>query len=317
MKVLVTGGVGFVGVHLLPWLEHDSAIESVVILDSLCYTSIPSVLHGLSDKFKFIKGDICEVTRVADLVSTVDVVINLAAQTFVDNAINDSLPFVMTNIFGLASILEAIRKDKCRQRLVHISTDEVWGEALVGSFNEESPYHPRNPYSATKAAADHMIRAYGSTYGLRYNIIHFPNLYGRWQYPEKLIPATIARLSRDEKARIYGDGQQTRTWLHVNDAVDGLLRVFHHATMRTYTLGTDDVWTNLDVVKLICRLMGKDETSIEFVEDRLGHDRHYVVDCSRICQELNWRPTIKFEVGVADIIAWFKAHQRWWETAHQ
>jgi len=314
MKILVTGGLGFVGVHLLPRLEQDSTIERVFLLDNLCYTAIPSVLQGLSDKFTFIQGDVRAGELVTELVQDADTVINLAAQTFVDSSINDSMPFITTNIYGTVSVMEAIRKCGCRQRLIHTSTDEVWGEVLDGKFDEDSPYQPRNPYSATKASADHLIKAYGNTYGLKYNIVHFSNLYGRWQYPEKLIPITIARLLRGEKAIINGTGQHVRTWLHVNDAVDALMKILHHAKSRTYALGTDEEFTNIEVVRLICRLMGKDDNAIEFAEDRPGDDFRYAISYAKISQELGWHPTTRFEDGIADIISWFISNPDWWKA---
>lgn len=317
MKILVTGGLGFVGTNLLPSLDQDDAIEQVMILDNLCYTAVSATLSRLSGKCVFVKGDVREMDQVADLISAVDVVINLAAQTFVDNAIGDSMPFITTNILGVISILEAIRKCGCRQRLIHPSTDEVWGEVLEGEATEDSPYRPRNPYSATKASADHLIRAYASTHGIQYNIVHFPNLYGRWQYPEKLIPITIARLFRGEKAKVYAAGQQVRTWLHVNDAVEGVMRILHHAKSNTYALGSTEEWINLDLVRLICRLMGKDDSAIEFVPDRPGHDFRYAVSHAKIEQELCWHPKTIFEEGIKDIVSWYESNSDWWKTTIQ
>lgn len=315
MKILLTGGLGFVGTNLLFHLENDPLISEVVIVDHLGYTSNPEMISVLSEKFLVIEGSIYDPKLMLELISKSDVVINLAAETFVDNSISSSKLFIETNIIGTATILDSIVMLGCKTRLIHISTDEVWGEALIESFTEDSKYAPRNPYSATKAAADHLVKSYGHTYGLDNSIVHFSNLYGPWQYPEKLIPKAITNFMKGKKIEIFGSGKQQRTWLHVDDACKGVMAILYNGkSQESYVLGSDEICTNIDLIKKLCQIMDrKFNDSVEFVNDRAGHDFRYAVDSSKIRQQLGWEPQIEFETGLSELVYWFNQNQDWLE----
>jgi dTDP-glucose 4,6-dehydratase len=270
MKVLVTGGAGFVGVHVVARLLEWPHVTEVIALDIGRHTAAPQALPA-SDRVSLIDGSVLDRPVVDLLVEQCDMIIHLAAETFVDNSIADDSLFVSTNIEGTAVLLRAMRKFAGR-RLVHVSTDEVFGETAGSPFTETSPYAPRNPYAATKAAADHLVRAYVNTYRLDAVICHFSNLYGPWQYPEKLIPVTVARLLADQPAKVYGTGEQSRTYLHVDDAAVGVLRVLEHGCRGgSYLIGGTQEVTNLAVVQRITELTGIDRP-LWFVPDRPGGD---------------------------------------------
>lgn len=219
---------------------------------------------------------------------------------------------------GTQVIFEAVRKAGI-EKIVHTSTDEVWGEAKPGtSFTESSPYAPRNPYSASKASADHLVRSFGETYGVPYNIVYLTNLYGHWQYPEKLLPRAIVNVFQGKKIPIYGDGQNIRTWLHVEDSVNGLLKVLKHGKKReSYALGSKDELTNLEAIKMLLEILEKDEGEIEFVKDRPGNDLRYSVSYSKIKKELGWEPQTKFRKGLESKVGWFKQNKNWWTKRAQ
>lgn len=315
MRILLTGGVGFIGTSLLPHLLRDSDCSKVTVLDNLRHTANPENIPSFekSAKFKFIEGDIRNVDLTKQLVLGHDLIINLAAETFVDNSIANSRIFFETNVLGTHNLLEGMRVNG-KQKLIQTSTDEVWGQAKSGEFfNESTSYSPRNPYSASKASADHMVKAFGETYGIRFNIVHFTNLYGPWQYPEKLIPISIVKLLEDKKILIHGEGNNIRTYLHVEDSINGLLRVMKSGKNgESYALGSQNERTNMEVARLLLSIFGKPETEIEHVKDRPGNDLRYAVDFSKIKQELGWDPQINFEEGVEDKVDWFRKHQDWW-----
>ncbi len=313
MKLLVTGGAGFLGVHVVERLVRDPVVEQVVVLDHCSYTAVPQALPE-SSKVHFVRGEVNDQELITSLVRGSDAVIHLAAETFVDNSIADDDPFVDTNIGGTLAVLRALREVGERRRLVHASTDEVWGEATSGVFTEESAYRPRNPYAATKAAADHLVRAYGITHGLDVTICHFTNLFGPWQYPEKLIPFTVARLLRGGTARVYGTGHQSRTWLHVADAADAVLKILHQGgSQESYVIGGVAEHATLEIVTCIVSLLHIDDDVIEFTTDRPGHDARYAVDDSKVRLDLGWQPTIGFAQGLADTVSWLVAHDGWWQ----
>ena len=311
----MTGGIGFVGTNLLPQLLKDNEYSKVTVLDNLRYTANPEVIPDFSKnkKFEFVEGDIRDKDLVQRLVGRNDLIINLAAETFVDKSIASSRIFFEVNVLGTLSLLEASLNSSVI-KFIQVSTDEVWGEAKQGMlFRETTPYAPRNPYAASKASADHVVRAFGETYGLPYNIVHFTNLYGPWQYPEKLIPLSIIRLLEGKKIQLYGDGRNIRTWLHVEDSISGLLRVIREGKKgESYALGSRDEKTNLELAKLLLSIFGKPETEIEFVEDRPGHDLRYAVDFSKIKRDLRWKPRVGFENGLKDKVEWFRQHSDWW-----
>ncbi len=310
MRILLTGGLGFVGSNLLELLEKDEAVTKIIIVDNLCYTANLPVIEKLGNKSSFIKGDICDTNLMRGLVRQSDVVINLAAQAFVDNSISNARPFVDTNVLGVLSLLEAIKQDGFRCRLIHASTDEVWGDILEGSFTEDSPYLPRNPYAATKAAGDHLVRSFGNTFNLNYNIVHFTNLYGPWMYPERLIPKTIVRFMANERMGLHGDGNQIRTWLHVSDAVQGVMKILHSSFHgESFALGMEAEHTNLEVVSIVAKIMSKKlETAVEYIPDRLGQDFRYSVCSTKSMNMLNWKPTISLEQGLNKLVKWY-SHQ--------
>ncbi|MGH3824094.1 MAG: dTDP-glucose 4,6-dehydratase [Pseudonocardiaceae bacterium] len=313
MRVLVTGGAGFVGVHLADQLLRLPHITAVTVLDICRHTAAPQAL-ATSCRIRLVHGTVLDDELVTDLVTECDAVIHLAAETFVDASIADDHRFVDTNFTGTAVLLRVLRNLGGR-RLLHVSTDEVFGETTGEPFTEATPYRPRNPYAATKAAADHLVRAYTVTHGLDAVICHCSNLFGRWQYPEKLIPVTVARLLRGEPARVYGTGHQSRTWLHVTDAAAGLLAALGSGgSGQSYLIGGDCELTTLDVVGRIAELMNiPAERAITFVADRPGHDHRYATDTSKARHELGWKPVTEFETGLEDTVTWMIEHEGWWQ----
>ncbi len=315
MRILLTGGIGFIGTNLLPNLLKDSNYSKITVLDNLRYTANPEniPLFERSRKFRFVNGDIRDKGTVNEFVRESDVVINLAAETFVDNSIADSRLFFETNVLGTHNLLEAARNFGIA-KFVQTSTDEVWGQVKMGEFfTESSLYAPRNPYAASKAAADHMVRAFGETYGIPFNIVHFTNLYGPWQYPEKLIPVSTVRLLENKKILIHGDGHNIRAYLHIEDSIGGFLNVLKHGRNgESYALGSRDEKTNMEVARLLLSIFRKPETEIEHVKDRPGNDLRYAVDYSKIKRELGWEPLIDFEEGVTDNVDWFRRNSDWW-----
>lgn len=315
-KLLITGGLGFVGTNLLQKIIPRSEYSQVTVLDSLLYTSNPELLKDYNKvkKFRFIKGDIRDTNLVKELLKDTDYVIHLAAQTFVDNSINDSRIFFETNVLGTQSLLEAVRVSNIK-KVIHVSTDEVWGEAINEySFTEKDVYNPRNPYSASKAASDHVVTSYGETYGVNYNIVYLTNLVGPWQYPEKLIPSSIIKLILGgEKIKIYGDGKNIRTWLHVDDAINGILKVLREAKIKErYVLGGKIEITNIELINKLLDIFEKDKHCIEFVSDRLGHDFRYAVNTSKAKNELHWEPKQGLDQILSKTIDWYKLHEEWW-----
>ncbi|MFD0361340.1 dTDP-glucose 4,6-dehydratase [Nocardia sp. GCM10030253] len=312
MRVLVTGGLGFVGVHTVEQLLRTRHVTEVTVLDSIRYTAAPQALPA-SQRIRFVQGTVLNAELVTTLVAGCEAVIHLAAETFVDASIADDGLFVDTNINGTAVLLRALRALGGR-RLLHVSTDEVFGEATGRPFTESTPYRPRNPYAATKAAADHLVRAYTITHGLDAVICHCSNLFGRWQYPEKLIPVTVTRLLRGERARIYGTGQQSRTWLHVTDAAAGLIAGLERGVGgESYLISGDRELTTLDVVSRIAAQLGIPAAeAVSFVADRPGHDYRYAVDGDKTRCELGWVPAIDFETGLEETVIWTANHEGWW-----
>lgn len=312
MRVLVTGGAGFVGVHVVDQLLRRAEVDKVVVLDAHRHTAVPHALTT-GPRLETVRGDIRDARLVDDLVAEADIVIHLAAETFVDAAIADDRMFVDTNISGTAVLLRALGTHPGR-RLLHISTDEVFGQSGRAPFTERSAYRPRNPYSATKAAADHLVRSYIATHGVEAVICHFSNLFGRWQYPEKLIPVTVTRLLAGDPAHVFGSGNQSRTWLHVSDATAGLLSALDHgAPGRSYLIGGEVELTTLEIVYGVADLLQVPrEQAVVFVADRRGHDQRYAIDNSDTRSALCWKPSISFGAGLADTVTWMSDNNRWW-----
>ena len=325
MRVLVTGGAGFIGSHLVRHLLADglgASDVSVVNLDALTYAGHRSNLECVEDhqRHRLVEGDICDGPLVRELMEGVDVVFHLAAESHVDRSIVDDQPFVRTNVLGTATLLSAAL-DAGVQRFVQVSTDEVYGElpwvdpdgGVTGPrFTEDTALRPRSPYAATKAAADHLVMSYHATHGLDVVITRSSNNYGPRQYPEKLIPVILDRAMADDTVPVYGDGLHVRDWMHVDDHCTGLIAAAARGRAgRVYNLGAATERTNLSVVREVLRFLEKPESLIRFVEDRPGHDRRYAVDFTRASQELSWEPSVGFEGGLSETVQWYRAHPDW------
>ena len=320
MKLLVTGGAGFIGSNFIRyWLKNHSE-DSIVNLDALTYAGNLENLSAVEKNphYSFIKGDITDPEKVDQAMNEVDWVVHFAAESHVDRSITGPAAFVKTNIIGTEVLLDVALKHNVK-RFHHVSTDEVFGALELDStdkFNETTPYDPRSPYSASKAGSDHLVRAYYHTYQLPITITNCSNNFGPYHHPEKIIPLAITNLLENKKVPIYGDGLHVRDWLYVEDhcrAIDRVLAVGKIG--ETYCIGglTHDI-NNLEVVKKIIALMGKDESLIEFVKDRPGHDRRYAIDWSKIKNELGWEPKYDFDTWLGKTIEWFKEHESWWRN---
>lgn len=316
MKVLVTGGLGFIGSNFVRYiLERYSDVE-VINVDAMKYGSNPANLKDVEndERYSFIKGDISDYKLMSKLVRDVDIVINFAAETHVDRSISNPQSFLQSNVVGIFTILEALRRENPEAKLVHISTDEVYGDILNGSFREDDRLKPSSPYSASKAAADMFVLAYVRTYGLHAMITRCTNNYGPYQFPEKLIPKTIIRASMGLKVPIYGTGKNVRDWIYVLDHCEAINLVMREGEKgEIYNISSGEEKTNLEVVKTILDLMGKDDSLIEFVEDRPGHDMRYSLDSSKIREELGWKPKHSFEEGIRETVKWYLQNEWWWK----
>jgi dTDP-glucose 4,6-dehydratase len=319
MKILVTGGAGFIGSNfILYWLKKYPQ-DKIINLDKLTYAGNLENLRAVENNanYQFVKGDITDKSLVNKLMKQVDTVVHFAAESHVDRSILDPAPFVKTNIEGTYVLLEAALENKIK-RFHHISTDEVFGALSLNSqekFNEKSPYAPRSPYSASKAASDHLVRAYHITYQLPITISNCSNNFGPYQFPEKLIPLAITNLIEEKKVPIYGDGLYVRDWLYIEDHCRAIDLILHKGKIgETYFIGglSEDIG-NLEVIKKIIKMMGKDESMIEFVKDRPGHDRRYAIDWSKIKKELGWQPKYDFDTALKMTIDWYIKNQDWWK----
>lgn len=316
MRLLVTGGLGFIGSNFIRYLLDRYSDVKVINVDAMLYGSNPNNLKDIEEdkRYEFVKGRIDDYELMSKLVRDVDAVVNFAAETHVDRSISNPQAFLQSNVIGVFMILEAIRKVNPDARLVHISTDEVYGDILEGSFKEEDRLRPSSPYSASKASADMFVLAYVRTYGINASITRCTNNYGPYQFPEKLIPKTIIRASMGLKVPIYGTGKNVRDWLFVIDhceAIDLVLR--EGGKGETYNISAGEEKTNLEVVKTILKIMGEDEDLIEFVEDRPGHDVRYSLDSTKIREELGWKPKHSFEEGIRKTVNWYLENEWWWK----
>ncbi len=318
MKLLVTGGAGFIGSNfILYWLKKYPQ-DKIVNLDKLTYAGNLENLKSVekNPNYEFVKGDICNPQLVNALTEKTDVIVHFAAESHVDRSITDPAPFIKTNIEGTYVLLEAALKNKIK-KFHHVSTDEVFGALELGSkekFNDNTPYNPHSPYSASKASSDHLVRAYFDTYNLPVTISNCSNNFGPYQFLEKLIPLAVTNIIEGKKVPVYGDGLYVRDWLYVEDHVKAIDLILQKGKIgETYLVGglTEDI-ANIDIVKKILKIMGKDETQIEFVKDRPGHDRRYAIDWSRINKELGWKPEHNFEEYLELTINWYKNNESWW-----
>jgi dTDP-glucose 4,6-dehydratase len=318
MKILVTGGSGFIGAN---YIHHvlSSTDDEVINLDKLTYAGneATNVKCQGDARYRFIHGDICDFETVEPLVQECDAVMHFGAESHVDRSILGPREFIQTNLVGTATLLEAARKHD--RRFHHISTDEVFGSlGESGLFSESTPYDPRSPYSASKAGSDHLVRAYYHTYNLPVTISNCTNNYGPWHFPEKLIPLCITHLIDHKKVPVYGKGENIRDWIFVEDHVAGLDLALRNGKIgETYCFGGNAEATNIDLVKMILAEFGFDETMIEFVKDRKGHDFRYAMDSSKALAELGWQPKTDLKSGLEQTITWFKKNEDWWRPLQE
>ena len=315
MKLLVTGGAGFIGSNFIRLMLTRRKDVEIVNLDKLTYAGNPENLSDIAEQpgYSFVHGDIADSALVGKkLAEGFDAVVNFAAETHVDRSIEDAAPFLRTNILGTHALLEAARRVKL-PLFVHISTDEVYGSAKPGqSFDESAPLDPHSPYSASKAAADHLVMAYSNTYKLPALILRCTNNNGPYQFPEKLIPLMVANARENKPLPVYGDGLQERDWIYVEDYCRAIERVLEAGRPgEIYNVAAGAPTPNLKVVQTILQLLGKPESLIRHVEDRPGHDRRYAINCVKIQGELGWQPEISFEEGIRRTIAWYESNSEW------
>ncbi|MFA5930732.1 MAG: dTDP-glucose 4,6-dehydratase [archaeon] len=316
MRVLVTGGCGFIGSNFILKMIKVHPDWEIINLDKLTYAGNEENLVSIkaNKRYTFVKGDICDKELVFDLMKNIDYVVHFAAESHVDRSIFFADEFVKTNVLGTQILLEASVKNNVK-RFHHISTDEVFGQlGKTGKFSEKTPYDPRSPYSASKAGSDHLVRAYNHTYGLNTTISNCSNNYGPYQFPEKLLPLFITNLIEKKKVPVYGSGQNIRDWIYVEDHVDAIdLILSKGKSGETYCVGGNAEIKNIDLTKQILREFGFGEEMIEYVADRKGHDFRYAIDFSKINSELGWLPKHTFEQGLVETINWYKSNSAWWK----
>lgn len=318
MKILVTGGAGFIGSNFIRYWLGKYQDDKIVNLDSLTYAGNLENLKEVdkNPNYSFVKGDICDQKLVNDLVKGIDLIVHFAAESHVDRSVMNSEDFIRTNIEGTRVLLDAA-KNNGNIRFHHVSTDEVFGALGMddAKFNENTPYDPRSPYSASKAGSDHLVRAYYHTHSLPITISNCSNNYGSYQFPEKLIPLFITNLIEGKKVPVYGDGQNIRDWIHVGDHNRGVEMIIKNGKIgETYCLGGNNEIRSIDITKMILALMNKDEEMIEFVKDRPGHDLRYAIDFSKAKEDLGWEPEYDFEHGLKETVEWYKENEEWWKN---
>ncbi len=315
MRILVTGGCGFIGSNFIRHILSRYPDYTVVNLDALTYAGNPENLRDVQNniRYTFVKGGIEDAALVSRLMERADCVVHFAAESHVDRSIADAQPFLMTNVIGTYTMLDAARKASVR-RFVHISTDEVYG-ALgdTGKFDEETPLMPNSPYAASKASGDLLVRSFHETFGFPAIVVRPSNNYGPYQYPEKLIPLMITNLFQGKSVPVYGEGKNVRDWLFVEDNCRAIDLILHNGrTGETYNVGGHGERTNIEIVRQVVKMMGKDESSITFVKDRPGHDFRYALDNSKIERELGWKPLVNGEKCLAKTIEWYRNNEWWW-----
>lgn len=330
-NILITGGAGFIGSHVVKHFVKQYKQYRIINIDALTYSGNLNNLAEIqnADNYVFIKGNICDQALIENIFTQYHIsdVIHLAAESHVDRSIMHPMAFVETNILGTTQLLLAAKKywDKTNEHIFyHISTDEVYGSlGDDGFFTEETAYDPRSPYSASKAASDHLVRAFYHTYKLPVVLSNCSNNYGAYQFPEKLIPLAIINILQGKNIPIYGKGENVRDWLYVQDHVEAIDTIFHKGTHgQTYNIGGNNEWKNIDLIKLLCTQMeqkmnwehGKASNLITYVEDRKGHDLRYAIDASKLNNELGWSPKTTFEQGLSYTIDWYLSHSDWWKN---
>lgn len=317
--ILVTGGCGFIGANFVRYVARNHPGTHITVLDKLTYAGNPENIAGLpQSQVELVVGDICDAALLGRLVPECDAIVHFAAESHNDNSIADPEPFIRTNVEGTMRLLEAARRYDVRFH--HISTDEVYGDLALGDparFTEHSPYRPSSPYSASKAASDHLVRAWVRTYGLRATISNCSNNYGPYQHVEKFIPRQITSILEGMRPKLYGTGANVRDWIHVDDHSSAVWEILTRGSIgETYLIGADGERSNIDVLRMILRLMGQSEDAFDWVCDRPGHDRRYAIDPTKLRTELGWRPAhTDFERGLQGVIDWYTDHRDWWEPA--
>jgi dTDP-glucose 4,6-dehydratase len=315
VRILVTGGAGFIGSNYVRRIADGTlgGISKITVLDKLTYAGTLSNLSEVSaGSYEFIKGDICDAELVGKLVSKNDLVVNFAAESHVDRSINGAKDFVVTNVLGTQTLLDAVRKSDVKTFL-QVSTDEVYGSISDGSWPETDPLLPNSPYAASKASADLICRSYFKTHGMDIRVTRCSNNYGRNQYPEKVIPLFVTNLIENKKVPVYGSGLNVRDWLHVDDHCRGIhLALTKGKAGEIYNIGGGTELNNLELTDKILNIMGKGQESIEYVEDRKGHDLRYSVDITKISNELGYAPQVDWEVGLKETVNWYQENKAWW-----
>ena len=315
MRLLVTGGAGFIGSNYVRMLVNGElkGITKIIVLDKLTYSGNKQNLIDLdSSSFEFIQGDICDSDLVSNLSKQVDAIVNFAAESHVDRSIDSSREFIQTNVLGAHTLLESARKSNVGIFL-QVSTDEVYGSITEGSWDENFPLQPNSPYAASKASADLISQAYHRTYGIDVRITRCSNNYGPYQYPEKVIPLFITNLMQEKKVPLYGQGLNVRDWLHVTDHCRGIHLVLTKGRSGdVFNIGGGRELSNLELTKVILQAMGASEEKIEKVADRLGHDFRYSLNIGKIEKELGYKPEVSFEDGISETIEWYKSNEKWW-----
>lgn len=322
MRLLVTGGAGFIGSNFVRRIFDGSLkdVSKVVVLDKMTYAGVRENLSAVIGKenFSMELGDICDPKIVQALVTEVDAVINFAAESHVDRSISSAADFVQTNFVGVQVLLDAIKASGKKIRFIQVSTDEVYGSIETGSWDENFPLLPNTPYSASKAGGELLARAYHRTHGMDVVITRCSNNYGSHHFPEKLIPLFITNLLEGKKVPVYGNGKNVRDWLHVDDHCLGIYQVLMDGKSgEVYNIGGGRELTNLEITHLILEAMGADGSSIEYVADRKGHDLRYSVDWTKINRELGYEPQVSFEDGLKETIEWYRNNRAWWEPLKQ
>ncbi len=315
MKLLITGGCGFIGSHFIRHVLNKYTAYSIINLDALTYAGNPENLKDVqgNGRYTFVKGKIEDAALIKELVRDVDAVVHFAAESHVDRSIADAQPFLMTNIIGTHTLMEAA-KNALVKRFVHISTDEVYGAlGEEGKFMEDTPLRPNSPYSASKASADMLVRAFYETFGFPALIVRPSNNYGPYQYPEKFIPLMITNLFENRPVPVYGKGKNVRDWLFVEDNCGAIDLILHKGKVgEAYNVGGNAEKRNIDIVRKVLEVMGKDEALITFVKDRPGHDYRYALDTSKIEMELGWKPSVDIDDGLIKTVQWYRDNEWWW-----
>jgi len=316
MKLLVTGGAGFIGCNFVHYTVKNRKDYEITVIDALTYAGNKANLAPVMDKITFVEGNICDQELMDKLVAKTDVVVHFAAESHNDNSLRDPEPFMFTNLIGTYRVLEAVRKHS--KRLHHISTDEVFGDLALddpNKFTETTPYNPSSPYSSSKAGSDLLVRAWVRSFGIHATISNCSNNYGPYMHLEKFIPRQITNILSGIKPKVYGDGLNVRDWIHVNDHNDAVLTIIEKGKSgETYMIGANGEKNNNEVVETILELMGMPKDAFERVNDRPGHDMRYAIDWTKLRTELDWQPKLGWEGGIRDVIDWYTANRAWWEA---